>query len=481
MQNGWTESTEETSPLDARASELLHGHPAIQGGTKCPPNSRRQAPEQTAEDNVTAGRTQKPYKGRPKDDEGAPRTKGATHRKSLEERIWGAFLDSPRPRPPEKELQEALAFLKKIDRSLTKKFNVVHAVDVCGGHGLVAMLLLIMGKAKKCYVLDLHFPPSAACLLQAFAAAGLLRDPADVLWVKGDVVDTLPQVLDSLSALTVTREQRKGGVEYGVADGDPNDGVGVGTERNVGDDEGATREISGASASVASKATVANVKPAVNAVVGIHACNYLTDVILDAAVDASVPVALMPCCHADRTAGAMKQAAAVVGISLASVVDIARMGSLMERGFACHMFSIPPTITPVNRILLCTPPSLRPASMLHAQKIAETGTSLGGAADKTIPRCAGAAERFTEKQHEALLRQSSKMLHQWPRCDRQEVQEDDKAATAGVAQGRGGNTRSRRFTQEEHRAVIKRALALQRGGRKCDEDVHCTLGSAPST
>jgi hypothetical protein len=480
VENGWTGSTAETSSLEVRANELVHGHLATQGGNKRPPNTRRQAPKQAAEGYITAGRTQKPYKGRPKDDEGAPRAKGATHRKSLEERIWGAFLDSPRPRPPEKELQEALAFLKKIDRSLTKKYNVVHAVDVCGGHGLVAMLLLIMGKAKKCYVLDLQFPPSAACLLKAFTAAGLLRDPADVVWVKGDVVDTLPQVLDSLSTLTVTREQRKCGVECGVADGDPSDGVGVRTEGIVGDDEGATRDISGASASVASRANVANVKPAVNAVVGIHACNYLTDVILDAAVDAAVPVALMPCCHADRTAGAMKQAAAVVGISLASVVDIARMGSLMERGFACHMFSIPSTITPVNRILLCTPPSLRSASMLYAQKIAESGTSLGGAADKTIPGT-GAAERFTEKQHEALLRQSSKMLHQWPRCDRQEVQEDDKAATAGVAQGRGGNTRSRRFGEEEHRVVIQRALALQRGGRKCDEDVDGTLGSAPST
>jgi hypothetical protein len=101
---------------------------------------------------------------RPTNVDGTPRVLGAPHRRTLEERIWGTFLDSPRPRPPEKELHEAFAFLKKIDRALVRKYRVVTAVDVCGGHGLLAMLMLMLGKAENAVVLDLQFPPSVPVL-----------------------------------------------------------------------------------------------------------------------------------------------------------------------------------------------------------------------------------------------------------------------------------------------------------------------------
>ena len=225
---------------------------------------------------LAAGDDEKEYIGRPTVD-GQPRVCGAPHRKTLEERIWGAFLDAQRPRPPEKELQEAFAFLKKIDKVLARKLHVVTAVDVCGGHGLLAMLMLMLGKADKAVVLDLQFPPSSASLLKAFTAAGLLRDSKAVTWVQGDCIETLPVALASAACET----------HNCVLPGQ----------------------------SVPEKKS----KPRVTAVCGIHACNYLTDVICDAAVAAGGPFALMPCCHSDRWGGTLKQAAAVVGLSTAAV------------------------------------------------------------------------------------------------------------------------------------------------------------------
>jgi hypothetical protein len=391
----------------------------VRSSPQRPLASRRQPPEEAAW--TLADDSRKQYIGRPVDEQGAPRATGAPHRKTLEERIWGAFLDAPRPRPPEKELQEALAFLKKIDRSLTKKFDVVHAVDVCGGHGLLAMLMLIMGKAKKCYVLDLQFPPSATCLLKAFSAAGLLRDPHAVVWVKGDVVETLPRVLDSVSLDAAAFAQERDPEENESTEGDDRSGSG----REVG-------HLAGGERGTANGARKSRGKRAVNAVVGIHACNYLTDVILDAAVEAAVPFALMPCCHADRS-GALKQAASVVGAPLAAAVDIARMGSLLERGCTCHMFSIPAAITPVNRILLGIPPPWNVVGSAAGDRLAHQG----GASNAGE----GAAGRFTGKQHDALLNQSRKMLR-------------------APAQARG-----RRFSPREHQIVIQRAIALQCGGR----------------
>jgi hypothetical protein len=132
----------------------------------------------------------------------APVPRAPRVRASLEERIWGAYFDAARPKPCEKELREALAFLKAIDRPAFKArrrrgaARVALAVDCCGGHGLLGMLAVALGKAARAAVLDLHFPRSADSLRAAFTAASLLPpDPAAVSFTAGDVGETLPPLL----------------------------------------------------------------------------------------------------------------------------------------------------------------------------------------------------------------------------------------------------------------------------------------------
>ena len=181
------------------------------------------------------------------------------------------------------------------------------------------------------------------------------------------------------------------------------------------------------------------------AVFAIHACNYLSDVITDAAVSAGAPFAVMPCCHADRSKGALKQAAALVGITMPEALDIARMGALLGdgySGYSCHMFSIPPDITPVNRILLGIPPPPQ-----------------GVTSPPVTTRRNNPPVLFTDKQHEALMSQySTRNAH------------SNGVQSRGAGGGQGGREGGRggrevahprmRFTDAEHAALVQRALAL---------------------
>ncbi|EKX42742.1 hypothetical protein GUITHDRAFT_111111 [Guillardia theta CCMP2712] len=182
-----------------------------------------------------------------------------TPRKTISERIWGAYLDAPRPKPCKKEVDEAFAFLKKVETPLLKK-GCMTAVDCCSGHGLF----------------------------------GLLPQVAQVKFAEGDIAETLPALLDSQAP---SHEARQG-----------------------------------------------------VRVFAIHACNYLTDVIMDACVERSVSFAVMPCCHADRFNGRVRHAASLLEVPLAHFVDIARIGSLHV-----SLRMVPATVTPENRVIIANP------------------------------------------------------------------------------------------------------------------------------
>jgi hypothetical protein len=87
-------------------------------------------------------------------------------------------------------------------------------------------------------------------------------------------------------------------------------------------------------------------------VVSCHACGALTDRILDRAVEAGVPVAVLPCCHDFETcdpgslAGWMDQALAI---------DTMRAVRLEQRGYRVWTQTIPAEITPKNRLLIGVP------------------------------------------------------------------------------------------------------------------------------
>lgn len=84
-------------------------------------------------------------------------------------------------------------------------------------------------------------------------------------------------------------------------------------------------------------------------VVSSHACGRLSDVVIDRASAAGARLALMPCCH-DHDACDAGSLTGWLDRSLA--IDVARVVRLESRGYRVWTQSIPPEITPKNRLIL---------------------------------------------------------------------------------------------------------------------------------
>ena len=87
------------------------------------------------------------------------------------------------------------------------------------------------------------------------------------------------------------------------------------------------------------------------AVVCVHGCNRLTDIIIAAAADADArSMALMPCCYQQTAANAPRALRHALGVALAA--DVHRTYNLEHLGYSVTWRAVPPSITPMNRILL---------------------------------------------------------------------------------------------------------------------------------
>ena len=84
-------------------------------------------------------------------------------------------------------------------------------------------------------------------------------------------------------------------------------------------------------------------------VVSCHACGALTDEVLALAVAARARVAVLPCCHDVRLfAGGRLN----TWLEPSLAIDVARAASLEADGYRVWTQTIPPDITPKNRLLL---------------------------------------------------------------------------------------------------------------------------------
>jgi len=83
-----------------------------------------------------------------------------------------------------------------------------------------------------------------------------------------------------------------------------------------------------------------------------HACGALADAVLDAAAAARARVAVLPCCH-DLAVNDSGPLSGWLDRSLA--VDVMRAMRLEQQGYRVWTQTIPPTITPKNRLLLGEP------------------------------------------------------------------------------------------------------------------------------
>jgi hypothetical protein len=142
---------------------------------------------------------------------------------------------------PRKELYEAW----EVARRVRRVFRGGRIVDLAGGHGLLAHIMIILDNSSpNAVVVDKLIPPSAAALHRS-------------------IVDAWPRLAGRIEFVS--------GVSIGVADG--------------------------------SSATIRTT----DIVVSSHACGALTDRVLDLALEAGARVAVLPCCHhlADSAAGAL--------------------------------------------------------------------------------------------------------------------------------------------------------------------------------
>lgn len=183
-------------------------------------------------------------------------------------------------RLPRKELYEAWEVARRV-RRVCRGGRVL---DVAGGHGLLAhVMLLLDDSSPEALVIDPSPPPSRTALRDAFVSAWP-RLEGRVIFIRDDIR----------------------AVPIGATD----------------------------------------------LLVSSHACGALTDRILEAAVAASVRVAVLPCCHdlAECDAGPLGG-----WLDGPMAIDAVRAMNLAARGYRVRTQTIPSAITPKNRLLIAQP------------------------------------------------------------------------------------------------------------------------------
>mmetsp|Transcript_5215 Transcript_5215/g.9927 ORF Transcript_5215/g.9927 Transcript_5215/m.9927 type:complete len:325 (+) Transcript_5215:215-1189(+) len=211
---------------------------------------------------------------------------------SLARRLFLAHQMAGRPRPNHKEMSESFAFFTKTEKSLmTREKEVV--IDVCGGHGMIAMLFLVFRKAKTAIVLDKEPRESLNVMWKAWQ--DFLPHRGSLQVELGDFRRTLPEALTKFEANKVV-------------------------------------------------------------VVACHACSHLSDEVLQMCSHAHVDFAVMPCCHRDQARdvdrGQIKHAADECNISLGLAMDLVRMGRMQALGYFMRFRTVDAKISPHNRILI---------------------------------------------------------------------------------------------------------------------------------
>jgi hypothetical protein len=181
---------------------------------------------------------------------------------------------------PRKELYESWETARRVRRL----FRGGRVVDLCGGHGLLAQVLLLLDDSSPdAVVADGMLPPSHARVHAA-------------------LVDGWPRLANRVAFVPA-----------------PMDDVAVRAD---------------------------------DVVVSIHACGALTDRVLARAAAARARVAVVPCCHDLDTCDTGNLEG---WLDPAAAIDATRAARLMNQRYRVWTQTIPPDITPQNRLLLGVP------------------------------------------------------------------------------------------------------------------------------
>lgn len=229
----------------------------------------------------------------------------ATASYSLEQRLFHALHDNRIHSPSIKEFKECYAFCNGVRKVFAKyrrkngrknvETHVDVVIDVAGGHGALAALFLACTSAFRAVVID-----------PANVGGGNVQRA----W--GDFI-----------GLDKTLDYRRECLRTGLPD----------------------------ELEKAFKVT----SPGRILVVACHACQHLSEEVLDIACRHGVHCAVMPCCQKDLSEGATWKAASKnLSIPIACIMDLLQCGKIMALGsYDVRMKTIDPKITPQNRIIVC--------------------------------------------------------------------------------------------------------------------------------
>ena len=214
-------------------------------------------------------------------------------KQSLERQLFHQLHVCRISNPSIKEFKESFAFAKAI-QSFFRKFNFDVVIDVAGGHGALAALLLIMlPSVQEAIVLD----PSDVGKQSVHRAWGKFYRGKTLRYRYECLRTGLPEELNKYHGLKIL-------------------------------------------------------------VVGCHACQHLSEEILHIGCQFGASVAVMPCCQRDTSPGcSWKNASKNMGIPIAKTMDILLAGRVMglhtASAYDVRIKMIDETITTQNRIILC--------------------------------------------------------------------------------------------------------------------------------
>ena len=238
---------------------------------------------------------------------------------SIEKQLFHALHQRQIHNPTIKEFNECWAFTKTVRTAFKhQEFDLI--IDVAGGHGALAALLLILTKARRAVVID----PARV------GQNGVKKAWSHYYEGQGKALEYRHECLRS-----------------GLRD-ELHKATTVAAKGN------------------AMATGIHPISPFRILVVACHACQHLTDETLEIACSYGVHVAVMPCCQKDLSGGSWKAAGKSLGIGIAPMMDILTCGKIMSwknghdvghgRGhgvtYQVRMKMIDAKITPQNRIIL---------------------------------------------------------------------------------------------------------------------------------
>lgn len=239
-----------------------------------------------------------------------------TPKYTLEKRLFHALHDSKIHSPSVKEFKESYAFANAVKAFLGRNtFDIV--IDVAGGHGALAALFLVTTSARSAIVID----PVAVGGGGVSRAWGAFFQGKELRYRYECLRSGLPAELES--ALKSTQSNRI-------------------------------------------------------LVVACHACQHLSDEILELSCRHGVHAAIMPCCQKDPSSAgsSWKDTSKKLDVSIGIIMDILLAGKVMSWttgkeapvSYDVRMKVIDGSITPQNRLILCRAQGLGDEKVLTEKK-----------------------------------------------------------------------------------------------------------------